>query len=84
MQLLKTEVIIASRDNAFDLGIIDLVELAPFTCPDCHGALVRLVEGGIIPFRCHTGHAFTANTLQTLWKEYYGRECGVWKKLRFY
>jgi two-component system chemotaxis response regulator CheB len=34
-----------------------------FTCPDCHGALVALREQGPLRFRCHTGHAFTADSL---------------------
>ena len=33
-----------------------------FTCPECHGALVRL-RGQPTRFRCHTGHAFTADSL---------------------
>jgi two-component system chemotaxis response regulator CheB len=63
LRLLKTEVTIATRDNAFELGIIEMGELTPFTCPECHGALVRLVEADIIRFRCHTGHAYTASSL---------------------
>ncbi|WP_018614733.1 chemotaxis protein CheB [Segetibacter koreensis] len=63
MKLLKMEVIIATNDNAFEMGIINMGELTPFTCPECHGCLVRLVDGSIIRFRCHTGHAFTASAL---------------------
>ncbi|MDB5205424.1 MAG: chemotaxis protein CheB [Flavisolibacter sp.] len=63
MELLKMEVIIATHDNAFEMGIIEMGELTSFTCPDCHGALVRLVEGNLIRFRCHTGHAYTASAL---------------------
>jgi two-component system chemotaxis response regulator CheB len=63
MELLKKEIIIATRDNAFEMGIIDMGEFTPLTCPECHGALVRLVEGNIIRFRCHTGHAYTASSL---------------------
>jgi two-component system chemotaxis response regulator CheB len=63
MKLLKMEVIIATHNNAFEMGIIEMGELTSFTCPDCHGALARLKEGNIIRFRCHTGHAFTASTL---------------------
>jgi two-component system chemotaxis response regulator CheB len=62
---LETEVIIAMHDNAFQMGIIEMGELTPFTCPECHGALVRLVEGEIVRFRCHTGHAYTASSLLT-------------------
>lgn len=63
MKLLKMEVVIATRDNAFEMGIMDMGQLTPFTCPECHGALVRLVEGKILRFRCHTGHAYTASSL---------------------
>jgi two-component system chemotaxis response regulator CheB len=63
LKLLKMEVIIATRDNAFEMGIMDMGKFTPFTCPECHGALVRLVEGKLIRFRCHTGHAYTASSL---------------------
>lgn len=63
MKRLKAEVLIAARDNAFEMGIIEMGKLTPFTCPECHGALTRLKEGKIIRFRCHTGHAFTISAL---------------------
>jgi two-component system chemotaxis response regulator CheB len=63
LKLLKMEIVIATRDDAFELGIIDMGVLTPFTCPECHGALVRLQEGNLIRFRCHTGHAYTASSL---------------------
>jgi two-component system, chemotaxis family, protein-glutamate methylesterase/glutaminase len=61
--LMKMEVTIAKRDNAFEMGIMEIGELTPFTCPECYGVLVRLMEGKIVRFRCHTGHAFTASAL---------------------
>jgi two-component system chemotaxis response regulator CheB len=63
LERLKTEVIIAKQDNAFEMGIMEMGELTPFTCPDCHGTLVRLKEGELIRFRCHTGHAYTSSSL---------------------
>lgn len=63
LDLLKIELTIAKQDNAFELGIIDRGKLTPFTCPDCHGALTQLVEGRLIRFRCHTGHAYTVSAL---------------------
>lgn len=33
------------------------------TCPECHGVLVRIREGSISRYRCHTGHAFSLQTL---------------------
>lgn len=62
-KLLKMEVVISARDNAFEMGILEMGELTPFTCPECHGCLVRLHEGQLLRFRCHTGHAYTASTL---------------------
>lgn len=63
MELLKMEVIIATRDNAFELGILEMGELTTFTCPECKGALVSINESEMIRFRCHTGHAYTTSTL---------------------
>lgn len=60
---LEMEIQIAMHDNAFEMGIMELGELTPFTCPECHGALIRLKEGAGDRFRCHTGHAFTVNAL---------------------
>lgn len=54
LKRVETEVKIAVRDNAFQMGIIDMGELTPFTCPECNGALTRLKEGRIIRFRCRT------------------------------
>ncbi len=61
--LLKTEVLIATNDNAFEMGIMEMGMFTPFTCPECHGALVRLKESNMVRFRCHTGHAYTASAL---------------------
>lgn len=63
MRLLQMEVIISKQDNAFAMGIMNEGELTPFTCPECHGVLIRLIEGKLLRFRCHTGHAYTASSL---------------------
>ena len=81
--LLKTEIIIAAQHNAFEMGILNMGSLTPFTCPECNGTLVRFQEGKFIRYRCHTGHAFTASALltdvsrnveETLWKAVRGLE----------
>jgi two-component system chemotaxis response regulator CheB len=37
-----------------------------FTCPECGGALWAHESKGLLRFRCHTGHGFTAETLSSL------------------
>ena len=61
----KIEIGIAAEDNAFEAGIMKLGEFTPFTCPECHGVLTRLMDGQRARFRCHTGHAFSADALLT-------------------
>jgi two-component system chemotaxis response regulator CheB len=34
-----------------------------FTCPTCHGALWELQDGDLLRYRCHIGHAFSADSL---------------------
>jgi len=63
LKRLEIEIMIATHDNAFEMGIIEMGELTAFTCPECHGALSRLKESKIVRFRCHTGHAFTLSAL---------------------
>ncbi|HZK81896.1 MAG TPA: chemotaxis protein CheB [Humisphaera sp.] len=54
---------IAAEGGAFQKGVMELGALTPFTCPECHGALVRIAEGKMSRFRCHTGHAYTDSAL---------------------
>jgi len=69
---------IADRgDNALTSGSITGPPTA-LTCPDCGGALwERTEEGGLTIYRCHVGHAYTAESMaagheelleQTLWE----------------
>jgi two-component system chemotaxis response regulator CheB len=60
---MELEVDIALEDNAFEKGVLELGELTSYTCPECHGALAQITEGKLVRFRCHTGHAFSLNTL---------------------
>ena len=36
------------------------MELESYTCPDCNGSLISISEGN---YRCHVGHAWTADAL---------------------
>ena len=51
------------QENAYQLGLESLGEPSIFTCPECHGTLLRLKTGGGLRYRCHTGHAYTADSL---------------------
>jgi two-component system chemotaxis response regulator CheB len=57
------EVAIAKEGGAFRKAIMNIGQLTPFTCPECHGALVMLQEGQMNRYRCHTGHAFSESAL---------------------
>ena len=59
----RHEIRIAKEREALEEGILRFGELSPFTCPECRGVLTMLREGRIIRFRCHTGHAFSSDTL---------------------
>src|SRR5215211_6107214 len=60
---LKIEVKIAMEDNALESGITRLGSPSIFTCPECHGTLLQLKENGRTRYRCHTGHAYSADSL---------------------
>ena len=77
---LATEVKIAAQKNAFEMGILDMGDLTPLTCPECSGALVRFNEGKLVRYRCHTGHAYTAGAL--LAEVDKSVEDNLWKSIR--
>ena len=60
---LQGEIDIAGEGNAVKYGADSFGELSPYSCPECHGVLSRIMEDNIIRFRCHTGHAYSANSL---------------------
>ena len=35
------------------------------TCPDCGGALWEIRDGNLVRYRCHTGHQFSPESLET-------------------
>lgn len=81
----KTEIEtrIAAQHPALRQGVLSLGKLTPYTCPDCHGVLLAITDGDIIRYRCHTGHAHSADSLlatiteqieDTLWSAIRGVE----------
>jgi two-component system chemotaxis response regulator CheB len=60
---LEVEVKIAMEDIAPEEGVMTLGPPTPHSCPECHGVLTRIDQGGIPRFRCRTGHAFSLDSL---------------------
>lgn len=59
----KIEINIAAQKNALKEGSLDIGILSPYTCPECHGVLSKIIDGDLSRYRCHTGHAYSADTL---------------------
>jgi two-component system chemotaxis response regulator CheB len=74
------EIGIAAENNAFRSGVYQSGELTPLTCPECSGVLARLKDGGRVRFRCHTGHAFSADSLLSSLTE--NIEESLWSAIR--
>ena len=60
---MKIEIDTAAQRNGFERGIMEIGELSPLTCPECHGVLIKLEEGNVVRYRCHTGHSYQAHSL---------------------
>ena len=59
----EIEVNIAKEQRALDAGVLTLGEPSNYACPECHGVLLQLKEGTLFRFRCHTGHAYSIESL---------------------
>jgi len=60
---MEIETRIACEDNPLDAGVMTLGPLSPYTCPECSGVLMQLQDGNLLRFRCHTGHAYSVESL---------------------
>ena len=61
----EIEVNIAKEQKAIDAGVLKLGEPSNYACPECHGVLLQMKEGTLFRFRCHTGHAYSLESLLT-------------------
>lgn len=60
---LEIETKIALEHNPLESGVLNLGDPTLFTCPSCHGTLIGMKDGNVHRFRCHTGHAFSIQSL---------------------
>jgi two-component system chemotaxis response regulator CheB len=77
---LEVEVDIAKERNAAEAGLEEIGVPSPFACPECHGVLLRLQEGKQQRFRCHTGHAYSVQSLVAAVSE--GIDDALWIAVR--
>src|SRR5687767_903269 len=61
----EIEVNIAKEQKALEAGVLQLGEPSNYACPECHGVLLQMKEGTLFRFRCHTGHAYSIESLMT-------------------
>jgi two-component system chemotaxis response regulator CheB len=77
---LDVEVRIAREEDPITAGVTEMGEPSKFACPECHGVLLKIKEGGPIRFRCHTGHAYSSESLLADISE--GVERALWNAIR--
>lgn len=77
---MEIEVKIAREDGALESGIMKWGEPSVYACPECHGVLLQLKEGGNVRFRCHTGHAYSVDSLLAEFTE--KTEESLWSAIR--
>jgi two-component system chemotaxis response regulator CheB len=58
---IRLETAIAAQETGSMATNDVLGPLSPFTCPECQGSLWEVQDGSILRYRCHTGHAYTAD-----------------------
>ena len=57
-----------------------LGKVSKLTCPECHGALWEINDENILRFRCHVGHAYSAESLSSGQSERI--EIALWSAVR--
>ena len=76
----EVDVNIAREVNAMDAGVEGLGDPSAFACPECHGVLLRMKAAGPACFRCHTGHAYSMDSLLAEMND--GIEASLWGSIR--
>ena len=77
---IRLEAAVAAQELA-DMKVDQMLgKVSPFTCPECHGALWEIRDGPMLRFRCHVGHAFTADAVLAAQNDEIDRMLGIWQR----
>jgi two-component system chemotaxis response regulator CheB len=76
---IKLEVGMAAMDSSED-KLDRIGKRSTFTCPECRGTLWEMNDDGVLRFRCHVGHAYTAETLVA--QQSHALEDALWAAIR--
>lgn len=60
---IRLEVEIAKSGNASMKEMDRIGRRSVLACPDCHGVMWEIDEGDLVRYRCHVGHAYTAEAM---------------------
>jgi two-component system, chemotaxis family, protein-glutamate methylesterase/glutaminase len=77
-RIVREQAIFERRNVMEHLAV--LAEPSALTCPDCGGGLWELKDSRPLRYRCHTGHAFTAASLEAAQAD--TAEHALWSSVR--
>jgi two-component system chemotaxis response regulator CheB len=60
---IRIEAAIAAQEREGMATEDKIGSLSPFSCPECHGTLWEIADEKVLRYRCHVGHAFTAEAM---------------------
>jgi two-component system chemotaxis response regulator CheB len=79
-ELMEEETAMAELDPEALLSLQRPGEPSGWSCPDCHGSLFAIEEGGLLRFRCRVGHAWSPESLVS--QQTQSLETALWIALR--
>ena len=78
--IVDTEARIAREEYPMEAGLEHIAKPSAFSCPDCHGVLLQMTDQGRVRFRCHTGHAYSTDSLLAAYGDQI--EGSLWNAIR--